>query len=157
MSDPCCVGSTYLKEETKETTFYCKTSLFFYQWCSKQLTMRYDVKKISSVHTLIRQIYWLKIDFHFKFAALPLQFNLSIDPILFQGSFLFWISSEIHFIISQGMISDQLLMSPRCHPLTIDHINGKTHDASKFWLSASQSKKNFKKFPKNLRKRAPLR
>ncbi len=62
---------------------------------------------------LSRQIGWLKMEFCFKFVALALQSKWKLQSLLFQVSFLFWISMEIHFINPQGIISDQFMFPYR--------------------------------------------
>ena len=52
-------------------------------------------------HTFSRLIDRLKTEFHFKFAAFALQFNLKMQLFLFEVSFLFGISLEMHFINPQ--------------------------------------------------------
>ncbi len=61
--------------------------------------------------TLSRRIDRMKTEFHFKFAALALQFNWKIQLIMFLVSFLFWISLKIHLIIPRGMISVQFMLN----------------------------------------------
>ena len=64
-------------------------------------------KNLLYVNALSQWIHQMKMEFHFKFATLALQFNWKMQLTMFLVSFLFWISLKICLIMPWVMISNQ--------------------------------------------------